>query len=296
MKELNEKLILLIAVILLGIGLSFVFLFPSEEIIEAKAPSAIKQYVPIDIREAETFDSEWPEAKEQAKGEMFDLFTPPEIFIKDGEFVFRSPYAVIPKGPFGIHLLEINLDSYRFQLEGFVEEDRYDQSKTKILIHSVEDGKSLRLSPFDELPQYGFKILDWQVVRNFNDDINSELIALLKLEDTRSNRIINLRHDEHLYEDSMEILFKASKTDEIYVLSGVKSSFFVEDVEFRLDSVDFDNSTVIMTKMIPGSDPLTKILPIHITDEKLTENKTESIITKEIVDSESIEETFDSLF
>ena len=87
-------------------------------------------------------------AEEQAKGEMFDLFTPPEIFIdENGNFVFRPPYAITPVGHFGVSLIEMNLDPYRFQLEGYVEEDRYDQNKTTILLHSVKDGKTLRLSP-----------------------------------------------------------------------------------------------------------------------------------------------------
>ena len=297
MKELNEKLIISIAVVLLVIGLSFIFFFPSQKSIQPKAPSSIQQYIPIDIREAVTFNSEWPEAKEQAKGEMFDLFTPPEIFINEnGDFVFRPPYAITPKGPFGIHLLEINLDPYRFQLEGFVEEDRFDQSLTTILLHSVEDGKSLRLSPLAKLPKYGIKILDWQVVRNFDGNKNTEVIAWLKLEDSRTNRIVNLRHDEHLYEDSMEIVFESAKTNEIYVLRGAKSSFFVEDVEFRLDSVDFESLTVQMTKLIPDLDPIAEILSIHIPGEKSTESENITDNNEEINKPASIEEAFNSFF
>ena len=297
MKELNEKLIISIAVGLSVVGISFIFLFPSQKSVEVKAFSSIKQYTPVDIREASTFNSEWPQAKEQAKGEMFDLFTPPEIFInEDGNFIFRPPYAVTPKGPFGINLLEIKLDPYRFQLEGFVEEDRYDQSRTTILVHSVEDGKSLRLSPFSQLPEYGLKVLDWQVIRNFNDDKNIEIVAWLKLEDSKTNRIINLRHDEHLYEDSVEIVFQSTNDDEIYVLRGSKSSFFVEDIEFRLDSIDFTNSTVVMTKMIPDSDPITEILSIHTHDEESTGNLTTIDNNKEIDSSVTIEEAFNSFF
>ena len=216
MKELNEKLIISIAGGLLVVGLSFNILFPSQKSIEAKAPSSVKQYKPIDIREAIAVDSEWPEAREQAKGEMFDLFTPPEIFINEkGEFVFRPPYAVTPKGPFGIRLLEIKLNPYRFQLEGFVEEDRNDQSKTIILVHSVEDGKSLRLSPNARNSYYQFKILDWQVDRNFKEDKNTEVIARLKLEDNLTDRIINLRHDQNFYEDNIEVVFEVSKNNDL---------------------------------------------------------------------------------
>ena len=143
MKALNEKLIISVAVLLIILGFGFFSLFPSQKAINAELPTSIKEYIPIDIREAVTFNPEWPKAKEQAKGEMFDLFTPPEIFInQNGDFVFRPPYAVNPMGEFGVHLLEINLEPYRFQLEGFVEENRYDQSQTTILVHSVKDGKA----------------------------------------------------------------------------------------------------------------------------------------------------------
>ena len=89
MKELNEKLILFIAAGLSLIGVGFNLLFPYHKDIEVKSPNSIKQYEPINIREALTINSEWPEAREQAIGEMFDLFTPPEIFINEnGDFVF----------------------------------------------------------------------------------------------------------------------------------------------------------------------------------------------------------------
>ncbi len=298
MKELNEKLIISIAVGLLVIGLGFHFLFPSEKSIEAKAPSSIKQYNSIDIPEAIAVNSEWPEAKEQSKGELFDLFTPPEIFInEDGEFVFRPPYAITPKGPFGIHLLEIKLDPYRFQLEGFVEENRYDQSQTTILVHSVEDGKSLRLSPNAHEPKYGLKILDWRVDRNFDEDGNTEVIAWLKLEDKLSNRIINLRHDERFYEDNVEFVFQVSKTGEIYVLRGINSSFFVGDIEFRLDEVDYENLTVSMTKLLPDSDPISELLSIYVPGEETSDSEiAPGATTENTIKSASLEEAFKSIF
>ena len=293
MKELNEKLIISIAFSMMLLGIGFIFLFPSQNNVGAKAPSVYRDYIPIDVRDTAKFNSQWAEAKEQAKGEMFDLFTPPEIYILDGAFVFRPPYAVTPKGPFGINLLEINLDSYRFQLEGFVEENKGNQNKTTILLHSVNDGKTLRLSPYQNVPRYGFKILDWQVIKNFNDEENTEIIAWLKLEDSLTNRIMNLRHDKHEYEDSMEIVFEAAKNNETYVLKGANSHFLVGEVEYRLDSVDLETKTVSMTKSIPGSDPLTKTLSI-VAKEKSNPNinNTSSIIKSPT----SIQDAFNSVF
>ena len=296
MKELNEKLIISLAVVLLAIGGGFYFLFPSQKGVEAKTPNFVKQYTPIDIREGLASNPDWPEAKEQAKGEMFDLFTPPEIFINDkGDFVFRPPYAVSPIGPFGVRLLEINLDPYRFQLEGFVEEDRNDQSKTTILVHSVKDGKSLRLRSKAKLPQYDFEILDWRVDRNFDDDKNTEVTAWLKLEDSLTNRIINLRHDERLYEDNIEIIFEVEKSGEIFVLRGAKSSFYIEDIEYRLDEVDYENYTVLMTKLIPDSEPISETLSIYVPGRDSVDSESDSN-NKKSNNSQSIEEVFNSYF
>jgi hypothetical protein len=297
MKELNEKLIISISAILLVIGLGFNFLYPSQKSIEAKAPTTIKEYNSIDIPEALAVNADWPEPQEQAKGEMFDLFTPPEIYInEDGEFVFRPPYAVIPKGPFGIQLVDTDIDLYRFQLEGYVEEDRNDQNKTIILVYSVEDGKSLHLSPDASNTDYKFKILDWRIDRNFGEDQNNEVIAWLKIEDFLTNRIINLRHDKNFYEDRMQIAFKVDDTNEIYLLSAVNTSFFVGDIEFRLDSVDFENETALVTKLIPDAEPITELLSINTNSKGSTDTEIKASANNKSNQPASIEDAFNSFF
>ena len=299
MKELNEKLIISIAVGFLVIGIGFNLLFPSQKSIFAEAPSMIKPYKPIEIRQAAAFNSEWPEAKEQAKGEMYDLFTPPEIFLSEnGDFVFRPPYAVAPKGPFGINLLSINKDLYRFQLEGFIERNKDDQSQTIILVHSVEDGKILRLSPNAIDSEKQFEILDWKIDRRFEeDDQSTEVVASLKLKDNAAERIVNLKHYNSFYEDSLDVRFKALKNNEEHIITRLGASFYVDDIEFRLDSVDLDKNTALVTKLIPDSEPRTEVLYISKSSEE--SNNTNTISNSEIektIKSESIEDAFNSFF
>ena len=298
MKELNVKLIISIAVGFLVIGIGFNLLYPSQKSIFAKAPSTIKPYKPIEIRQAPTFNSEWPEAKEQAKGEMYDLFTPPEIFLSEnGDFVFRPPYAVAPKGPFGIHLLSINKDLYRFQLEGFIERNKDDQSKTIILVHSVEDGKILRLSPNAIDSEKQFEILDWKIDRRFEGDQSTEVVASLKLKDNAAERIVNLKHYNTFYEDSLDIRFKALKNNEEHIISRLGASFYVDDIEFRLDSVDLDKNTVLVTKLIPDSEPRTELLNItKSSEESINTNTITNTEIEKTIKSESIEDAFNSFF
>lgn len=295
MRELNEKLIILIALGLLAICLSLNFFFPLKKSLKSISLTSIKEYVPVGTAQANLSNAEWPEAKEQALGEMFDLFTPPEIYINEnGEFVFRPPYAVNPTGPFGVDLIDIRLDPYRFQLEGFVEDDRNDQDQTTILVHSVEDGKCLRLSPDSNSSTYGFKILDWRIDRNFDIEDNPQVIAWLKLKDELTNRIINLRHDENLYEDDIEIIFKVSKTDELFVLRGIGNSFFVGDIEYKLEDIDYNNMIVDMSKIIPDSDPLTETLSIYVPSEESSVPKMGS--DNKSTEAVSIEDAFNSFF
>ena len=295
MKELNEKVILLISIILLAIGIGFNFLYPSQTVVDAKPPSAVKKYNSVEIAEALAVNADWPEAREQSKGEMFDLFTPPEIFIKNGEFLFRPPYAVVPQGPFGIQFLNANKDLYRFQLEGYIEDNQSSQNKTTILVHSVEDGKILRLSPDAYNTDYRFKILDWYIDRNFGENENNEVIAWLKIKDYLTDRIINLRHDKNFYEDKIQAAFKVDGTNEIFLLTAIDTSFFVGDVEFRLDDVDFKNNSATVTKLIPDAEPITELLTIRDTEEDAKETKTISAINKSN-DPITVEEAFNSFF
>ena len=134
------------------------------------------------------------------------------------------------------------------------------------------------------IPEYGFKILDWKIDRNFDEDKNTEVIAWLKIKDNLTNRIINLRHDEHFYEDKIEgCISKLIKLTKFLCYSGIKiASFFVGDIEFRLDDVDFKNNSASMTKLIPDSEPITELLSIYVpeTEDFNSETKTISATNK----------------
>ena len=209
--------------------------------------------------------------------------------------MFRPPYAVNPIGPFGVDLIAVEFDRYRFQLEGFVEEDRFDQNQTIILLHSVKDGKTLRIKANADTSKYGFEILEWQIDRNFDSDGNTEIVARLKLKDHLTNRIINLRHDERLYEDTMEIAFKDPKTNEIFILRKENTSFNIGDIEFILNEVDYEGLSVSMTKLIPDSEPISEIL--YIKKQVIGSNIDEIDIKDKLESSSkpnSIEEAFNS--
>ena len=288
MKDINDKLILAISVGLFVIGLAFFVLFPNSKSESNISPKVEKTFSSVDLPTFETTQADWPEATEQAKGEMYDLFTPPEIYINArGEFVFRPPYFVSSDDPFGVSLLEVNRNPYRLQLEGYVEEDKNDQGKTLILLHSVEDGYSLRLPPNSKSDEYEFEFLDWEVSREADTEGNFGIVANLKIKDTRSGEIINLTHDRDYFEEKISVVLLLDETNEQYLLEGVGANFFVGDIEYRLDAVNTESQTVVVTKFIPDNDPITELLLIaeapSVSDA--VEDESESFESEDIFDS-----------
>ena len=115
----------------------------------------------------------------------------------------------------------------------------------------------------------------------------------MKIKDFLTDRIINLRHDRNFYEDRMQIAFKVVDTNEIFLLSAVDTSFFVDDIEFCLDSVDFENKTALVTKKIPELDPVTELLSIY----RPSEESIDTVINKSpVIEPTSVEEAFNSFF
>ena len=275
MKNFNIKLIIAISGSLLVVGLMFYLLFPSDKIIPSKSSTLNKKFNPILLPESSLNEADWPEAMEQAKGELYDLFTPPEIYLNAfGEFVFRTPYFISSDDPFGVELIEVNRNPYRFQLDGFIEKDRSNDSETVILIHSVEDGKSLRLSPGSSNSEYQIKLLDWSVGTINDTDENMRVVANLKLQDYKLDRIVNLRHDKKLFEEKISVILAVEENGEQYILEGENSNFFLGDIEYRLDAIDSENQTVLITKLVPDNDPVSELLEIEaIVDNSKIENE-----------------------
>ena len=65
----------------------------------------------------------------------------------------------------------------------------------------------------------------------------------------------------------------------IYVLSSATESFFVQDVEYRLDEIDYENRTALVSKLIPDSEPVTELLSIYTPGEQSTDDQTELVLT-----------------
>ena len=72
----------------------------------------------------------------------------------------------------------------------------------------------------------------------------------------------------------------------------------VGDVEYRLDEIDYENRTALVSKLIPDSDPVTELLPIYTPGEQSTDDQTEvgSNDKEPNKPASRLEEAFNSFF
>ena len=152
MKKIYDKLFLVIAVLFLSTGI-YLYLKSSGEAPNLSTSITVElvdnpyEYEAIPI--ADSQQASWPEPIAQSAGPewIYDVFTPPEIYIDQaGNFVPTGWKPAPPPIPFGVYLSDIAREPYRLQLEGYIEEDRTDPSKSLLLLFDEEADKQVRIS------------------------------------------------------------------------------------------------------------------------------------------------------
>ena len=112
MNKIYDKLLLALAVLILLAGIGF-YLMKSSAMPSAQLQFGQPEDFPYDVipvRQPPEIVATWPEVTEQAPGELYDVFTPPKIYIDDdGTFKFKPPYSddVEAKQPIGVYLADL---------------------------------------------------------------------------------------------------------------------------------------------------------------------------------------------
>ena len=179
MNKIYDKLLLALAVLALLAGVGFYVMksgaLPSAQPQVGQPADNPYQAIPVSVPSEIT--ATWPEATETSRQpalELYDVFTPPEIYIdNDGTFIFKPPYDdTKPKPPFGVYLAGIERDVYRIQLEGYIEEDLTDASKSLLLLFNEETQTQVRARVGQEKADAEFKLLDFTIERLRDEDDN----------------------------------------------------------------------------------------------------------------------------
>lgn len=259
MNKIYDKLLLAVAVLALLASVGF-YVTKSGEL-----PSAAPQvgqpgdnpYQVIPVPTSTEVTATWPDAVEQAPGELYDVFTPPAIWVdNDGTFIFKSPIDKSkPKPPFGIYLAKIERDPYRIQIEGYIEEDLSDASKSLVLLFDEEQQKQVRARIGQEKAGFEFTLVDFTIERVRDADGNISKIVIATLLDQRSGKEVVLKHGERLYNDSTTIILRSEEDASVeIVLQEAPKAFETAAGKYILEEISLEDSTVTVKKL--GNDEL----------------------------------------
>lgn len=256
MNKIYDKLFLVVAVLLLAGGV-FLYLQKSGKTPSASAAinaePADNPYVAETVPVSESREANWPEPVAQSAGPewIYDVFTPPEIYIDaDGNFVPTGWKPTPPPPPFGIYLAEIVRKPYRIQLEGYIEEDRSDPSKTLLLLFDEEAQLQVRARPGDDKPETEFKLLSFDIQRVRDEDNYIEILAEATILDQRSGQEVVLTHGERLYDAGVTVVIR-SREDSGFVqeLSKAPAEFKGPSGQYTLLDINLEESSVTVEKL-----------------------------------------------
>ena len=279
MNKIYDKLLLAVALLALLASVGF---YVTQSGATSTARSQVGQpadnpYQAIPIPASSGQTAIWPDATKTSKQpplELYDVFTPPQIWVdNDGTFIFKSPISVAEsKPPFGLYLAKFERDPYRIQMEGYIEEDLSDASKSLVLLFDEELQTQVRARVGQEQAKSEFKLVDFSIERVKDIDGNVSKVVTASLLDQRTGKVVVLKHGERLYNDTTTVVLRSQEDSAIEVVLEEPSMAFETSLgSYVLEEINLDNKTVTVTRL--GSealktDPETQVLSITTPNEE----------------------------
>lgn len=207
-------------------------------------------YVSYPLPETQVVDASWPKPVENASGWLYDVFTPPEIYIDQNGQLTNIPWSPKPsRPPFGIYLEAIVRKPYRIQLEGYIEEDLKDDSKSLILFYDEETQKKVRLRPGQDYSAGAFTLLNFEIKRTRDANNNISKTATARVLDRRTDKEMELVHGERLFDKKATVVFRSVEEPNFEVtLSKTPAEFEGPAGRYILKEINFAERSVIVQK------------------------------------------------
>ena len=271
MKLSYEKLLLGLGglALLLGIGfygINFSKIF--SERAEIGRPGS-NQYEPIPVPTFDKSTATWPNALEQAPGELYDVFTPPAIWIdENGTFIFKSVNP-LPEVPFDLYLAELENEPYRIQLEGYVEEDFDNPRKSVLLLFDEEQQTRIRARVGESIAGHEFSVYNFTIDRvRYEDSIVK--LAVATVLDFRDGRRRFLTHGKRKYKETTTVVLRSKKDPEwkIRITQKPPYAFSTATAKYVLEKINLEESFVLVKKLGDSNqEPETKQLFLKSNNE-----------------------------
>ncbi len=270
MKNFYDKLLLLIALLALLAGAALYVMKTGE------APAGVESvavqpadhpYEPVPVPETPSTDASWPAPQPQSSTWVYDVFTPPKIFIDEqGQFSAEGWAPPPPPKPFGIYLASITRELYRIQMQGYIEEDRSDPSKSLLLLFDEERNAPVRLRPGQSSDAAEVEVLDFEIDRQIDAEKGEvEVTAAATILDQRTGEKVTLTDGETLYESGVTVTLRSEEFPSFNVeLTEAGETFKTPEAEYELLEINLEaNSAKVEKKASPEDDeaePITRTL------------------------------------
>lgn len=260
----------------------------------SSSPAVVLQgaaFVPQPVPAAKTKPVHWPEAQPQPSGWVYDLFTPPQIFLgPDGSFTIHPPYEDSATfAPFGLYLAKLERPLYRIQLDGYIEEEFTEGRKTLLLFYDRETDSSLRARVGDTLESAAFEVLSFDVVRRMEGDGSLTKAATAKILDCRTGVEKTFIHGQALYADRIEIVLRSAEDETVEIRpTAIGESFLTPFGKFQVEAIDFEGASITLKKLESDASPeqtetLTLSSPPETIAARNLENPNESIPEDKVI-------------
>lgn len=250
-----DKLLLLAAFLLLAAG-CYIYMATVDRAVLNISHS--QQSIPYTSLRAEInapSTVNWSAPQEQSTGWIYDVFTPPKIYLdENGQFV-NEGWKIYEPIPFGVKLIKLEKIPYRIQLEGYIEEDRSDASKSLIMLYNEETERSIRTRVGRLESGAEIEVIEFRIdrLRDANGNPYTEVFAVIN--DQRSGNTVTLQNNKRLYlKDFAAELRSDSDSDPQIKLSRVGQAFETSNGKYRLESVDFEQKSVSVYKFASDID------------------------------------------
>ena len=253
MNKIYDKLLLATAMLILAGGV-FLYLQKSGAVASLNPPTDVQPadnpYRPESVSSLSPTEVNWPEASEQSTGWRYDVFTPPKIFIdENGQFSEEGWEPPVPPPPFGVYLAQIERKPYRIQIEGYMQEDPTDASKSLLLMFDEEAQKQVRLRPGDEKPEAEFRLLSFDIERLYDEDNNIQKIARATILDQRTGEEVVLTDGERRYDSGSTVFIRSDEDASFNIeLTDTPSEFEGPMGRYTLLEISLVESSIKVTK------------------------------------------------
>ena len=298
MNKIYDKLLLAIAVLVLaGGGVLYIQKSGTSPFLNlpVDVQTTDNPYLPEAVSSPAPAEVNWPEAPEQSTGWRYDVFTPPKIFIdQNGQFSEEGWEPPLPPPPFGIYLAKIEKEPYRIQIEGYMQEDATDASKTLLLMFNEEVQKQVRVRPGDEKADAEFKVLSFDIERLRDVDNNIQKIARATILDLRSGEEVVLTHGERRYESGFTVVIRSDEDASFNLeLAEVASEFEGPAGHYTLLEINLEAPSIKVNKHASDAvESEIRILKVRADDP----SSKPPVATPETGALEEADNLFDSMF